>query len=125
MKTIELGKPENLEKLNFLVGKIMGRNVHIDRDGECFEEGADEHGEWVNRYHPSTNVMQCFDATPLCDIHLAFGVIDNKVYYATKIATKEQNKYLWANSESELIARCLALIYSKYGEEVQDELFNA
>lgn len=120
IKTSDLGLPENLEKLNFVVGKIIGkRRIHFIAE-KCF------HGTLSPAaYSPTTDANQCFEATPLCEIRISFGhpaQINGKCYRA-KIYGADYFSSM--GFVSELIARCIALVYSVYGNEVPDEVFTS
>jgi len=112
IKTVDLGLPENLEKLNYLVGKIAGKEIEFDSYGRVHEV---LNGGYDNRrYSPHSNPFQCLEATPRMDISCA---PDNKFVVSHERMEFENP----VTHESELIARCLALVFSVHGEEVADE----
>lgn len=110
IKTQDLGRPENLERLNWLVGKINGKRIdYIGMIGHVWVEN-----KGYELYSPTTNAAQCLEATPRMDISCA---PDNK-FVVSHESMEFENPVA---HESELIARCLALVYSVHGEEVPDE----
>lgn len=107
IKTVDLGLPENLEKLNYLVGKIAGKDV------EFHDSGCKENKNYGYPYYsPATNATQCLEATPKCEITV-YG--DN-----TWGAAIEGKPFLVNSFQSELLARCIALVYGVYGDEVPE-----
>lgn len=122
MKTTDLGLPENLEKLNYVVGKICGLNVFIYKEPKkhiCKLCSWSWDIDCVN-YSPAVNASQCLEATPKCIVTNRAGM-----YLAVIGEWGEGNiegKKLMAY-ETELIARCLALVYSEYGDNVPDSVF--
>lgn len=117
MKITELGKPENLEKLNFMVAKICNIETYSLGNHHFKSKFLDNFSGESKRYHPTTNAKQCLEATPYCDVSCERSLNpDIKTVWAAKIVNYE-NPY-WAEGETELIARCLALVYSVCGEDV-------
>lgn len=119
MITIDLGNPENLKKLDYLVGKITDVPLSII-DGDVFRMDKVEfdRGLFPVKYSPTTNVAQCFEATKN-----GFNIWwdhtndprDGGLVCFVAIGKSESMVH-----ESELIARCLALVYSAYLNEVPD-----
>lgn len=119
IKTVNLGLPENLERLDFLVGKLTGKHVVWLKGMNVVRlaKGWDRQ-EIGDNYSPTTNAQQCLDATPLMDISVAGRDINGKTrwlacHYYSHLKNPQEG-------DTELIARCLALVYSVYGDEVPE-----
>ncbi len=133
IRTVDLGLPENFERLDYLVGKIAGKNVVWLKGMNVVRLAISwDRQELGDRYSPTTDAQQCLEATPRCSIIYSYKIIDisdserkfidkyKAAIFSVK-AVKGNVEYIYGSSE--LIARCLALVYSVYGDEVPESEF--
>lgn len=127
MKTTDLGESENLKKLNYLVAKITGHGEirYFHGSPRIYDVLNERNGD----YSPTTNAEQCLAATPYCNVNGIHNISPysmkswRAIMHCKKSFEMHDPFVCHADADTELIARCLALVYSVYGEEVDDKEF--
>lgn len=120
MKTTELFAIENRELFHNVVAFILKKSTTV-LDGVVWTTN----NNGLVRYSPTTNPTQCFEATPFCEVTPVF--LRDKVAYGYSCGMvekpiKQADRYV--EDESELVARCMALVYFYFKEDVPDNLIN-